>query len=200
MALSAELLQFKSSGVYRLEFDKSQTATIPSDQIRMVVGFSKDGPFNTPVFVSDSGFFTNIYGDIDRTLERKGSYFHRTALAALERGPILALNLLRLNNDSESGDKVQYQTFSVSATGVNAAEKSALYSGFYNKDKFWFPQDLPFLNNIGSTNTGVIQVVNLKQSPVTVFMRKAQDVKAFDVLAKQWYGSGKVPAFMNEFD
>ena len=200
MALSADLLQFKSSGVYRLEYDKSQTASIPSDQIRLVVGFSKEGPFNTPVFVSDSGFFTNIYGDIDRTLERKGSYFHRTALAALERGPILALNLLRLNNDSESGDKVQYQTFSVSATGVNAAEKSALYSGFYNKDKFWFPQDLPFLNNIGSTNTGVIQMVNLKQSPVTIFIRKAQDVKAFDVLAKQWYGSGKVPAFMNEFD
>jgi hypothetical protein len=200
MALSADLLQFKSSGVYRLEYDKSQTATIPSDQIRMVVGFSKDGPFNTPVFVSDSGFFTNIYGDIDRTLERKGSYFHRTALAALERGPILALNLLRLNNDAASGDKVDYQTFSVSATGMNKSEKQALYSGFYNKDKFWFPQDLPFLNNIGETNTGIIQMVNLKQSPVTIFARKAQDVKSFDVLAKQWYGSGKVPAFMNDFD
>jgi hypothetical protein len=200
MALSADLLQFKSSGVYRIEYDQSQAASIPSEQVRLVVGYSKTGPFNTPVFTSDPGFFTNVYGEIDRTLERKGSYFHRTALAALERGPILALNLLRLNNNSESGDKVNYQTLSVSATGFNPAEKNALYSGFYNKDKFWFPQDLAFLNNIGATNTGVIQLVNLKQSPVSIFIRKAQDVKSFDVLAKQWYGSGKVPAFMNEFD
>lgn len=200
MALSPELLQFKSSGVYRLEFDKSQTASIPAEQIRLVVGFSKEGPFNTPVFVSDTGFFTNTFGSLDRTLERKGSYFHRTALAALERGPILALNLLRLDNDPVTGDKVEYQTFSTASTSVNEAEKTALYSGFYNKDKFWFPEDKAFLNNIGSTNTGVIQFVNLKQSPITIFARKAQNVNQFNILAKEWYGAGNVPAFMNEFD
>ena len=202
MALSPELLQFKSSGVYRLEFDKSQVASIPAEQIRMVVGFSKEGPFNTPVFVSDTGFFQNVFGPLDRTLERKGSYFHRTALSALERGPILALNLLRLNNDLESAspDIVDYQTFSTASTEVNPIEKSALFSGFYNKDKFWFPEDLAFLNNIGSVNTGVIQMVNLKQSPITVFARKAQNVNAFNILAKEWFGAGNVPAFMSEFD
>ena len=144
MALSPELLQFKSSGVYRLEFDKSQVASIPAEQIRMVVGFSKEGPFNTPVFVSDTGFFQNVFGQLDRTLERKGSYFHRTALSALERGPILALNLLRLNNDLDSAtpDIVDYQTFSTASTEINPAEETALFSGFYNKDKFWFPEDL----------------------------------------------------------
>jgi hypothetical protein len=202
MALSPELLQFKSSGVYRLEFDKSQVASIPAEQIRMVVGFSKEGPFNTPVFVSDTGFFQNVFGPLDRTLERKGSYFHRTALSALERGPILALNLLRLNNDLESAtpDVVDYQVFSTASTEINPAEGTALFSGFYNKDKFWFPEDLAFLNNIGSTNTGVIQFVNLKQSPITVFARKAQNVNAFNVLAKEWFGAGNVPAFMSEFD
>lgn len=200
MALSPELLQFKSAGVYRLEFDKSQTASIPAEQIRLVVGFSKEGPFNTPVFVSDTGFFTNTFGPLDRTLERKGSYFHRTALAALERGPILALNLLRLDNDPVSGDKVDYQTFSTASTSVNETEKLALYSGFYNKDKFWFPEDKAFLNNIGSVNTGVIQFVNLKQSPITIFARKAQNVNQFNILAKEWFGAGNVPAFMSEFD
>ena len=200
MALSPELVQFKSSGIYRLEFDKSQIASIPAEQIRLVVGFSKEGPFNTPVFVSDTGFFTNIFGPIDRTLERKGSYFHRTALAALERGPILALNLLRLNNDPVTGDKVDYQTFSTASTEVNAAEKSALYSGFYNKDKFWFPEDISFLTNIGTLITGIIQIVNLKQSPTTVFIRKAQNVNQFNILAKEWYGAGNVPAFMSEYD
>lgn len=202
MALSPELLQFKSSGVYRLEFDKSQIASIPAEQIRLVVGFSKQGPFNTPVFVSDTGFFTNTFGAVDRALERKGSFFHRTALSALERGPILALNLLRLNNDLESAspDIVDYQTLSTSSTDSNPIEKTALFSGFYNKDKFWFPEDKAFLNNIGELNTGIIQFVNLKQSPITIFSRKAQNVKQFDILAKSWYGAGSVPAFMNEFD
>jgi hypothetical protein len=83
---------------------------------------------------------------------------------------------------------------------VNPIEKTALFSGFYNKDKFWFPEDLAFLNNIGPVNTGLIQMVNLKQSPITVFARKAQNVTAFNILAKEWFGAGNVPAFMSEFD
>ena len=53
MALSPQLQQFKSSGVYRLEFDKSQTVNIPAETIRLVVGRSKKGPYNTPVFIED---------------------------------------------------------------------------------------------------------------------------------------------------
>ena len=202
MALSPELTQFKSSGVYRLEYDKSQIASVPADTIRLVVGFSKEGPFNSPVFVSDTQFFQNTFGPIDRTLERKGSYFHRTCLQALERGPILALNLLRLNNDLESPnvDLDDYQVFSTSATSVNPAEDSALYSGFFNTDRFFFPEDVAFLENIGALNTGIIQMVNVRQNPITVFVRKAQDVNQFNVLAKEWFGAGEVPAFMSEFD
>jgi len=51
MALSPQLQQFKSSGVYRLEFDKSQTVNIPAETIRLVVGRSKKGPYNTPVLL-----------------------------------------------------------------------------------------------------------------------------------------------------
>ena len=54
MALSPQLLQFKSSGVYRLEFDKSQTVNIPAETIRLVVGRSKKGPYNTPVLIEDT--------------------------------------------------------------------------------------------------------------------------------------------------
>ena len=70
MALSPDLAQFANgaSGIYRLEFDKSQTASIPAEQIRLVVGFSKKGPFQTPIFVPDTGFFEEVYGVIDRGL------------------------------------------------------------------------------------------------------------------------------------
>ena len=88
MALPANIQQFKSSGVYRLEFDKSQLINIPAETIRLVIGYSNKGPFNTPVFVPDVPFFKEVFGDIDAGLELKGSYFHRSCLTALDRGPI----------------------------------------------------------------------------------------------------------------
>ena len=203
MALSSDLAQFanRASGIYRLEFDKSQTASVPAEQIRIVVGFSKQGPFQTPVFVPDTGFFQEVFGTIDRSLERKGSYFHRTALAALERGPILALNLLRLNNDLNSlnPDVVEYKPMSTAACTVNGPEAEALYSGFYNKDRFWFPSTEAFLENIG-INKKLIQFTNLKQKPVTILVRHARNVRGFDIIAKEWYGVGNVPEFINEND
>jgi len=201
MALSSDLTQFLSSGVYRLEFDKSQTANVPSSQLRLVVGYSKKGPFNTPVFISDPGFFEQVYGPIDRTQERKGSFFHRTAAACLERGPIIALNLLRLNNDENSGkaDLVEYQVFSTSVSEANKDEKTELYSGFYNKDRFWFPEDKSFLQAIGA-NKGIFQLVNLKQNPITVLVRQAAETRGFDITAKSWFGVGSVPSFMHDDD
>lgn len=203
MALSSDLAQFanRASGIYRLEFDKSQTASVPAEQIRLVVGFSKQGPFQTPVFVPDTGFFEEVFGVIDRSLERKGSYFHRTALATLERGPILALNLLRLNDDLNSltPDVVEYKPMSASATATNGPENEALFSGFYNKDRFWFPSTEAFLENIG-LDKKLIQFTNLKQKPVTILVRHARNVRGFDITAKEWYGVGNIPEFLNEND
>ena len=60
MALSPQLLQFKSSGVYRLEFDKSQTVNIRLKLSDLVVGRSKKGPYNTPVFIENIEQFTQV--------------------------------------------------------------------------------------------------------------------------------------------
>ena len=93
MALSPQLLQFKSSGVYRLEFDKSQVSSISAETIRLVAGHSRKGPYNTPVFVEDTETFVLIFGGIDKKLEKKGMFFHRSCLEALKRGPILSYEL-----------------------------------------------------------------------------------------------------------
>jgi len=207
MAITPQIASIKASGTYRFEFDKSQVVSIPANQIRLITGFSKTGPFNTPVFVPDSGFFRQVFGDIDRTLERKDSYFHRSCLAALERGPILALNLLAL--DAE--DEVQYLQFSTSATleQVNTA-KLGEYSNFYNRDKFWFPESDAFLANVlppvnedqllsDSTNN-LLDFVNLGQNPVSVIVRKAaaSNVAGFNVTVEEWYGSANVPGFLDK--
>jgi len=96
MALSPQLLNFKSSGVYRLEFDKSQTANINVETLRLVVGHSRKGPYNTPVLIDSVEAFENTFGTIDRSLEKRRMYFHRSAIEALTRGPILALNVANL--------------------------------------------------------------------------------------------------------
>jgi len=206
MAIDPKIASIKAAGTYRFEFDKSQVVSIPANQVRLIVGFSKTGPFNTPVFIPDSGFFKQVYGDIDRNLERKDSYFHRSCLSALERGPILALNLLALDSD----DQVQYRKFSTAATTVNDNDNIARleeYSGFYNKDKFWFPEDEAFLRLVGATDTysststnDLLDFTNLGQNPVSVIVRKAApaNVAGFNVTVEEWYGSANVPGFLDK--
>ena len=110
MALSPQLLQFKSSGVYRLEFDKSQTANIDVSTLRLVVGHSRKGPYNTPVLIENIEAFIQVYGNIDKALEKKGMFFHRSAQAALSRGPILALNLAGFKDDEDFASSIQIST------------------------------------------------------------------------------------------
>ena len=334
MALSPQLLQFKSSGVYRLEFDKSQTANIDVSTLRLVVGHSRKGPYNTPVLIENVEAFIQVYGNIDKSLEKKGMFFHRSAKAALSRGPILALNLAQFGvNDLASAAQIStngsYESDPVSnrysaplptdvafevgdpipdtgsvpvATAITDAAAATLsvdgltltlagvdltsslagtfyllsdagnephiaataafdgtdtvitalaaintahgggstsfdiydsaatiapdqytlaqveadtfytypslghqtgdytYSSFFDTDKFMIPSDEKLLQTLGEDANQVLNFVNIKQTPITVFTRKAQDTAGFDVTAREWYGEGNVPAYLNDKD
>jgi hypothetical protein len=100
MAISNYLAKIKSSGVYRYVFDKTDIPVSERSSIRLVVGYSEKGPFNTPVYISDAEDFILTFGNISRRMERKGIFFHRLALQALEAGPILALNLKPFKNET----------------------------------------------------------------------------------------------------
>ena len=130
--------QFKASGVYTLEFDASQNIIVTSTTIRLVVGFSNKGPFNTPVYIPDVTTMLAVFGDIDRSLENRGSFFHRSILTCLNAGPVFALNLLKLDNDVDSttADLVKYRSFSLNTEQTNGVETDKLYSSFYNKNDF----------------------------------------------------------------
>ena len=272
MALSPQLLQFKSSGVYRLEFDKSQTANIDVSTLRLVVGHSRKGPYNTPVLIENVEAFIQVYGNIDKSLEKKGMFFHRSAQAALSRGPILALNLASFDAAEDLASAVQISTngdystdivqgeeltplvpevlevLEVLATQQNIddgdatatdgpqsgavavaltdtmiaavapeAEEPATYeastypnldhqsfskpyASFFDTDKFMIPSDEKVLNTLGADANQVLNFVNIKQTPITVFTRKAQDTPGFDITAREWYGEGNVPAYLNDKD
>jgi hypothetical protein len=199
MALSPQLLNFKSSGVYRLEFDKSQTTTNNVQTIRLVVGHSKKGPYNTPVFVQTAEEFNAIFGSIDTNLEKLGMFFHRSALAALGRGPILALNIANIDEN----DTIAFQSpvTNGSVDSISALDGANELASYFNIDKFWFPEDKAVLDTIGNLDEDrVLNFINIKQEPITVIVRKAQDVTEFEISAREWYGEGNVPAFLNDFD
>ena len=198
MALSPNLLQFKSSGVYRLEFDKSQTADINVETLRLVAGHSRKGPYNSPVLISNVEDFTNVFGSIDKKLEKKGMFFHRSAIEALSRGPILALNL----NKFDPTDKAYYASpvTNGSVDSIASADGTKEYSKFFNTDKFAVPSDESVLNELTVDADHLFHFVNIKQNGITVIIRQAQDVKEFQIVAREWYGEGNVPEFMNEFD
>ena len=198
MAISPQLLQFKSSGVYRLEFDKSQTSNIPAETIRLIVGHSKKGPYNTPVLISTTEQFIQVFGSIDKNLEKKGMFFHRSALTALTRGPILALNTATMT----SADKIEYVA-PVTAGGVATAVDMGTdspYTDFFNTEKFWAPSDQSFNDVVGTAENNVLRFANIKQDALTIIVRKAQSTTGFDILARDWYGEGNVPSYLNDFD
>ena len=224
-----DLSQFKASGVYTLEFDASENIIINPQTIRLVVGYSNIGPFNTPVYCPDLTTFQAVFGGIDSALEKKGSFFHRSVQTCLTTGPVFALNLRLLNNtvdvngdpDFAAGaDVARYRAFSVdteepngaNATGGYSApltKQDKLLSSYYNKEKFWFP-DTDYLLATEDTSGAqpdsrkLFSIVNLGQSPVSIIVRKSLDsrfpLRGFDITAREYFGPDNVPSFMNQYD
>ncbi len=205
MALSPQLLQFKSSGVYRLEFDKSQVATTSLETIRLIPGHSRRGPYNTPVYCEDTETFKLIFGGIDKKLEKKGMFFHRGCLEALKRGPILALNLaefdntLNVNNGASTAMFAKISTDGSDETSTSSVD-TGLYADFHNDDKFMIPSDEEVLATLGTANNRALNLVNLGRNNLSIIVRQAQDVKAFEITARDWYGQDNIPDGIDEFD
>ena len=209
MALDAELFNLKSAGTYRFERDKSEisndVATTISN-LRLVVGFSKMGPFNTVKLVTSPTQFIKLYGNIDRSLEKKGSFFHRSALAALSAGPILCLNLLNLDPDK---DQVVEKSFSVSAGDTNKPSVTLPLQSLYNTDKFWFASDEAYLDAVEKIlgdgkdgedwKNGVLHFSNVGKKPVSILVKKASaySSKGYELTLNEWYGEANVPEYLN---
>ena len=224
-----DLSQFKASGVYTLEFDASENIIINPSTIRLVVGYSSVGPFNTPVYCPDITTFQSVFGGIEKAMEKKGSFFHRSSLVCLQSGPIFALNLRLLNNtvdengdpDYASGaDVARYRAFSMDTeeqNGANATggysdpltKQDKLLSSYYNKEKFWFPDTTYLLateDNSGAQpdTRKLFSIVNIGQGPVSIIVRKSLDsrfpLRGFDITAREYFGPDNVPSYMNQYD
>jgi hypothetical protein len=193
--------KYKRPGIFIEEIDSSIIELPVQDVlINLVPGFSKKGPFNTPIYVTNPNEFTSIFGDDDRRLENRGSFFHKTVKQMLKSGPVWALNLLATNPNR---DKVDWQSISVSAQYDNGDVKRSAYESFFNRQDFWERDTDAFLNVVKANNYGsqdtdrLFHITNMSDKDITVFMFKS-DVPGFDVTAEEWWGDRtKVPPYID---
>jgi len=168
--------------------------------INLVPGFSKNGPVMTPEKVSTPDEFKKIFGDIDKGLERKGSFFHRTCLKMLESGPIYALNLLLTNDDR---DKANWKSISCASNYKNDITKNMPYSRLFNRQDFWKKDSETFLDYVNDPQVDydrVLHLSNLGNKVTTTFIFKSK-IKGFDITAEDWYnGKTNVPQYINNKD
>jgi hypothetical protein len=203
--ITLDLNRFKASGIYTIEFDASEFIVVSTQTIRLIVGFSRIGPFNSPVFLQDIRTARRVFGTIDTTLEARGSFFHRAIETAVGTGPIFALNLLPLNNVpvNEGGDAVDYRSFALAANEMNGEITRALYASFYNKERFWFP-DVDYLQatvDSKPVNRGrLFNVVNLGQTVQSVIIKKSTNAPQYNITAEDYYGADEIPSYVYKSD
>lgn len=145
---SIDLSRLVASGVYTIENDMTvQPIVADANTLRLLVGFNKKGPFNVPVFLNSDSDRAKVFGDIDMKLERKGCYFNRMAQTLLTSSPILALNLLHVDESVQGPDQVNYGAMSCAAGVPNPEVRGTTNSGKWVE----FDTDGKPIENVGKT-------------------------------------------------
>ena len=202
MALPVYLQQFKAAGIYRVVYDQSTVRGVEAETLRLVVGYSEQGPFNIPTYVKSVSEFKALYGNINKNLERRGVFFHRLAIQALAAGPILCLNLKKFDNE-----QVQYCPIGSGTDAANnplatpGVEKAAVTS-IYDTSGFWelSEENVAALSKTKKNYINICAADTIKNSN-TFFIRKAIDsnVKGYDITVSDWYSDeSEIPEFLKE--
>lgn len=196
--MAINLSDYQHAGIFIDEINNSVIdRPIPQENIvNFIPGFSKKGTvFNRPVLIKTKSDRTRYFGDIDKYLEKKGSFFHRTIEVALQSGPVWAMNILKTN----SLDTLNYISVSLAAQYDNDVVLTKQYDDFFNKAGFWTRDTESFLF-FANNSQRMIHLTNLGDGPVSIFMFKSP-APGFNLTADVWYGGiDKVPTWMNKND
>lgn len=201
MSIPVHLQSFKSSGIYRLTFDKSTILNQDTNIMRLVVGYSEKGPFNTPVYIKSISDFKAVYGDVSKKMEKRGVWFNKLALQALAAGPILCLNLKKFDGETVGASNIDTD-FNAENPISNVEVK---VEDIFDTTRFWV-LSADKLGEIKDTNgkdlSGYIRIAatNTDNTSATYFIRKASGTKVagYNVTVSDWYkDSGEdVPEYL----
>ena len=180
MAIPVQFQQFKSAGIYRVVYDRSTVLGTDAELLRLVVGYSPKGPFNTPVYVKSVTDFKTMFGGISKALEKRGCFFHRTCIQALEAGPILALNLKPFTEE-------EVGCAAISDSGIDTSDPK-LVTEIYDTTRFWKLE--PEKLNDGESYFH-IAATNSKETSTSIIVRKPADSKvaAYNISVADWYNA-----------
>ena len=180
MAIPVQFQQFKSAGIYRVVYDRSTVLGTEAELLRLVVGYSPKGPFNTPVYVKSVTDFKTMFGGISKALEKRGCFFHRTCIQALEAGPILALNLKPFGEE-------EVGCAAISDSGIDTSDPK-LVTEIYDTTRFW-KLDPEKLND--GKSYFHIAATNSKETSTSIIVRKPADSKvaAYNISVADWYNA-----------
>lgn len=199
MAIPVYLQNFKAAGLYRVVFDKSTVLSQDTNVLRLLVGYSDKGPFNIPTYIQSAADFIAMYGNINKTQERRGNFFHRTALQMLSVSPILCLNLKKFDTENVTGAQIN--------TNFNAKDTidtvQIPVADVYDTTRFW-SLDPEKLNEVRGSEYINITTTDVKANSGTFFIRKASGskVSSYNVTVSDWYKDAgeAVPEFLEGYE
>lgn len=198
MALPNYLASIKSSGLYRFVWDKSQVPPAQAETMRLMIGYSERGPFNTPVYCESTTDFISTFGNISKRLERRGIFFHRLCLQALSAGPILALNLKPFTSEQVDTVNIDFGSIADESkyNGLGTLTQEYIVT-VYNTNKFWTidPDTLP--TQLNTDNYMTLAHTDTRENSTTIFIRKA-NVDGYNLSLRDWYNNmgEEVPGWM----
>lgn len=199
MAIPVYLQNFKHAGLYRIVFDRSTVLSQDTNVLRLLVGYSDKGPFNIPTYIQSAADFIAMYGNINKTQERRGNFFHRTALQMLSVSPILCLNLKKFDTENVTGAQIN--------TNFNAKDTidtvQIPVADVYDTTRFW-SLDPEKLNEVRGSEYINIATTDVKANSGTFFIRKASGgkVSSYNVTVSDWYKDAgeTVPEFLEGYE
>lgn len=199
MAIPVYLQNIKAAGLYRIVFDRSTVLNQDTNVLRLLVGYSDKGPFNIPTYIQSAADFIAMYGNINKTQERRGNFFHRTALQMLSVSPILCLNLKKFDTENVTGAQIN--------TNFNAKDTidtvQIPVADVYDTTRFW-SLDPEKLNEVRGSEYINIATTDVKANSGTFFIRKASGgkVSSYNVTVSDWYKDAgeAVPEFLEGYE
>lgn len=163
------------------------------NRISLVVGSSKIGVPNLPTIVYSPENFETIYGKQDYSLEKKGSFFHRTVKDLLVEGPVLCLNL-RSSDDTK--DFYNYYEISTNSTNKNSDMKKSSVRSFYDTAQGFWKRSGSVVNSLNNSDN-LLLFTNQKEQDISILIIKS-NIQGFDIYAEDYYnGINNVPSYIH---
>ena len=216
MAIPVAYQSFKAAGIYRLIYDKSTVANTGStNTMRLIVGYSDKGPFNTPVLVSSQSEFTALFGNGSKALEKRGVFFHRLAKECLSTYPCLCLNLKKFSTEHVGAVAISTKVNDTAAI----SQLNYLVTDIYDTTRFWTldATRLSEINPVTVKTTGgytyntsgknKTDYINISTTTTindscSIFIRKAvpPHVSTYDITVGTWYNdsSDEIPEYLQD--